>query len=49
MCRTFEELPATAQAYVKHLEELVGARISIVAVGPDRDQTIMRGWYRDED
>lgn len=46
-CRTFEELPATAQAYVRHLEELVGARISIVAVGPDRDQTIMRGWYRD--
>ena len=48
-CRTFEELPANAQAYVKHLEELTGARVSIIAVGPDRDQTIMCGWDREED
>ena len=48
-CRTFEELPANAQAYVKHLEEITHARISFVSVGPDRDQTIVRDWYREED
>ncbi|NPD30960.1 adenylosuccinate synthase [Eggerthellaceae bacterium zg-1084] len=47
-CRRFEELPANARAYVERLEELMGARISIVAVGPDRQQTIMRGWDRDD-
>ena len=43
-CRSFEELPAEAKSYVERLEELVGAPITIVTVGPDRDQTIMRGW-----
>ncbi len=41
-CRTFEELPANAQAYVHRLEELSGARISVIGVGPGRDQTIVR-------
>ncbi|MRH91895.1 adenylosuccinate synthase [Nocardia sp. SYP-A9097] len=41
-CRTFEELPATAQAYVLRLEELSGARMSCIGVGPGRDQTIVR-------
>ncbi|MGW6425836.1 adenylosuccinate synthase [Nocardia sp. NPDC055053] len=40
--RTFEELPANAQAYVLRLEELSGARISCIGVGPGRDQTIVR-------
>ncbi|MBH0778122.1 adenylosuccinate synthase [Nocardia bovistercoris] len=40
--RTFEELPANAQAYVLRLEELSGARISSIGVGPGRDQTIVR-------
>ncbi|MBT0566183.1 adenylosuccinate synthase [Williamsia sp. CHRR-6] len=40
--RTFAELPATAQDYVLRLEELAGARISCVGVGPGRDQTIVR-------
>ena len=43
-CKSFEELPENAQRYVEHLEEITGVKISIVAVGPDRDQTIMRGW-----
>lgn len=47
-CRTFEELPVNAQNYVKHLEELTGVRISFVSVGADRDQTIVRDWYREE-
>ncbi len=41
-CRTFEELPANAQAYVLRLEELVGARVSAIGVGPARDQVIER-------
>ncbi|QUH05487.1 adenylosuccinate synthase [Saccharopolyspora erythraea] len=40
--RGFEDLPANAQAYVKRLEELSGARISAIGVGPGRDQTIVR-------
>jgi adenylosuccinate synthase len=41
-CRTFEELPPNAQAYVERLEELSGARVSAIGVGPGRDQTIVR-------
>ena len=41
-CRTFEELPDKAQAYVLRVEELIGQRISVVGVGPDRDATIVR-------
>jgi adenylosuccinate synthase len=40
--RSFEELPANARAYVLRLEELSGARVSCVGVGPGRDQTIVR-------
>ncbi|MFE7796886.1 adenylosuccinate synthase [Nocardia sp. NPDC057440] len=40
--KSFEELPANAQAYVLRLEELSGARISCIGVGPGRDQTIVR-------
>ncbi|GDY32110.1 adenylosuccinate synthase [Gandjariella thermophila] len=41
-CRTFEDLPANARAYVHRLEELAGARVSAIGVGPGRDQTIVR-------
>ncbi|MDQ2582875.1 adenylosuccinate synthase [Saccharothrix yanglingensis] len=41
-CRTFEELPANARAYVEHLERISGARMSAIGVGPGRDQTIVR-------
>ncbi|QFG67554.1 adenylosuccinate synthase [Ornithinimicrobium pratense] len=40
--RTFEDLPAAAQRYVERLEELMGARISVVGVGPGRDEVIVR-------
>ena len=43
-CRTFEELPENARKYVEYLEKIIGVRISIIAVGPDREQTIFRGW-----
>ena len=39
-CRTLEDLPANARAYVERLEELAGCRISAIRVGPDRDDTI---------
>ncbi|MPY98826.1 MAG: adenylosuccinate synthase [Actinophytocola sp.] len=41
-CKTFEELPANARAYVERLEELSGARMSAIGVGPGREQTIVR-------
>ncbi|MGW5051144.1 adenylosuccinate synthase [Actinokineospora sp. NPDC004072] len=41
-CRTWEELPANARAYVEHLERISGARVSAIGVGPGRDQTIVR-------
>ena len=39
--RRFKDLPKQAQAYVKRLEELLVCPISIVSVGPGREQTIM--------
>ncbi|WP_026077360.1 adenylosuccinate synthase [Brevibacterium senegalense] len=40
--RTFDELPPNAQAYVEALERLSGCRISVIGVGPDREQSIVR-------
>ncbi|MCW4351860.1 adenylosuccinate synthase [Hoyosella sp. YIM 151337] len=40
--RRFEDLPKNAQNYVLRLEELSGAHISCIGVGPGRDQTIVR-------
>jgi adenylosuccinate synthase len=39
--RTVDELPANARAYARRVEELSGARISAVGVGPARDATIV--------
>jgi adenylosuccinate synthase len=41
-CRTFEELPANAQAYILRVEKLIGSRISAIGVGPGRDEIIER-------
>ncbi|MDQ3406112.1 MAG: adenylosuccinate synthase [Actinomycetota bacterium] len=41
-CRSYEDLPANARAYVERIEELSGARVSAIGVGPGRDQTIVR-------
>ena len=40
--RNYENLPENAKKYINRLEELIGTRISIVSVGPGRDQTIFR-------
>lgn len=40
--RTWADLPAKARAYVERLEAILKLRVSIVSVGPDREQTIVR-------
>jgi len=40
--RTFEDLPQTAQDYVLALEKMSRTRISVIGVGPERDQVIVR-------
>ena len=38
--RSLSDLPKAAQAYVAALEEMSGAPISAIGVGPERDQTV---------
>ncbi|MEJ5913079.1 adenylosuccinate synthase [Pseudokineococcus sp. 1T1Z-3] len=40
--RTWEELPPAAQRYVEALEEMSGARISVIGVGPGREESVVR-------
>jgi adenylosuccinate synthase len=40
--RRWSDLPVAAQQYVTRIEELVGRPVSIISVGPDREQTIIR-------
>ncbi|SDQ87244.1 adenylosuccinate synthase [Quadrisphaera sp. DSM 44207] len=40
--RRFEDLPRAAREYVLRLEELSGARISAIGVGPDREEIVVR-------
>jgi len=40
--RRFEDLPVPAREYIQFIEEFVGLPVSIVSVGPDREQTIQR-------
>lgn len=39
-CKSFKELPKKAQEYLQYLEKMLETKISIVSVGPDREQTI---------
>ena len=38
--RELPDLPANARRYVDRVSELVGLPVSIISVGPDREQTI---------
>jgi adenylosuccinate synthase len=38
--RSFDDLPKAAKTYVKTIEELAGAPVSAIGVGPRRDQTL---------
>ncbi|HEV2296675.1 MAG TPA: adenylosuccinate synthase [Tepidisphaeraceae bacterium] len=40
--RRFEELPREAQVYVKRVEQLIGAPVRMVSVGPERTATLIR-------
>ena len=40
--RGYDDLPRQARAYLDRIGELLGRRVSIVSVGPDRAQTILR-------
>jgi adenylosuccinate synthase len=40
--RRYEDLPEAAQAYIARIEQLSGARVSIVSTSPDRADTIIR-------
>ena len=39
-CRSFDELPETIQSYIKELERICGCKISMLGVGPARDQVM---------
>ncbi|GMW02971.1 MAG: adenylosuccinate synthetase [Candidatus Hydrogenedentota bacterium] len=39
-CRTWDELPVNARDYFKRLEHLIGVPITLISVGPGREQTI---------
>lgn len=39
--RTWGELPAAAVKYVKHIEELIGAPVTLLSTSPERDDTIL--------
>lgn len=40
--KSFSDLPENAQKYIERIEELVKIPVSIVSVGPERSQTIIR-------
>jgi adenylosuccinate synthase len=40
-CRTLEDLPDNARRYVQRIEELAGARVSVVGVGPGREENVL--------
>ncbi|MFP4975552.1 adenylosuccinate synthase [Paenibacillus sp. CN-4] len=40
--RTFDDLPIEAQNYVNYVEQMIGAKISYISIGPERNQLITR-------
>jgi adenylosuccinate synthase len=40
--RDFARLPVAVQAYVQRVEEVAGVPVALLAVGPEREQTIVR-------
>ncbi len=39
--RKLEDLPVQARRYVQYLSDLIGLPVSVISVGPDREQTIL--------
>ena len=44
--RAITDLPKNAQDYVKYLEEISGAPMSAIGVGPGRDETIVTNFFK---
>jgi len=40
-CRTWEDLPLAAQAYLRRIEQLAGASFRFISVGPERSQMVV--------
>ena len=38
--KSYDELPKNAKKYIARVEDLIGAPVGILSVGPDREQTI---------
>lgn len=39
-CRSWEQLPGAARAYILRIEELCGIPVRLISVGPERDQVV---------
>jgi len=39
--KKYDDLPINAKKYLARIEELVGVKIAIISVGPDRESTIV--------
>ncbi len=42
-CENYADLPENTKKYIMKIEELTQSKVSIISVGPDRDQTIRLG------
>jgi len=40
--KKYSDLPQNAKAYIQRIQELIGVRIGIVSVGPERNQTVIK-------
>jgi adenylosuccinate synthase len=40
--RQFDDLPTNAQRYVERIEQLCGTRVSVIGVGPGREENVIR-------
>jgi len=41
-CQTFDELPENAKKYIQKIEQILNVPVTIISVGPEREQTIRR-------
>lgn len=42
LCRSYDDLPKNARDYVETIEHLTGVPVSLISVGPSREQSILR-------
>ncbi len=40
--KSYNDFPANAKAYIKHIEGLTGVSVKIISIGPDRSETLVR-------